>query len=38
MKVSNSKYIGGHFWWTAQEDITYPGFYSALEDYFKKHK
>ncbi|MDT4953852.1 MAG: hypothetical protein QOJ02_1990 [Acidobacteriota bacterium] len=38
MTITNPKYIGGHFWWTAQEDITYSGFYKILEDYFSKHK
>jgi hypothetical protein len=37
MRVNNPKYIGGHFWWTAQEDITYKDFYSSLADYFKKN-
>lgn len=38
MAVDNPKYIGGHFWWTAQEDITYSNFSKILEDYFNKHK
>jgi len=38
MTVTNSKYVGGHFWWTAQEDITYGAFSTKLESYFKKHK
>ncbi len=35
MQVKHPKYIGGHFWWTAQEDITYTGFYSALIRHFR---
>lgn len=35
MKIENPKYIGGHFWWTAQEDITYQGFYTPLITFFK---
>jgi hypothetical protein len=35
MKIENSKYIGGHFWWTAQEDIIYKGFYMTLVTFFK---
>ena len=35
MKVGNPKYIGGQFWWTAQEDITYKRFYKPLIKYFK---
>jgi hypothetical protein len=36
MQVTNPKYIGGHFWWTAQEDIIYTEFYRRVTEYFKK--
>lgn len=36
MTVKNPKYVGGHFWWTAQEDITYPAFLTKLKGYWKK--
>jgi|ERR1051325_5153120 hypothetical protein len=35
MQVYNPKYIGGHFWWTAQQDIVNDSFYSALIGNFK---
>lgn len=36
--TENIKYIGGHFWWTAQEDITYSDFIVVLDSYFNQHK
>jgi hypothetical protein len=35
MQIYSPKYVGGHFWWTAQEDIIYDGFYSVLKSHFK---
>ena len=36
MKVNVPNYIGGHFWWNAQEDIAYSEFYSRMTGYFKQ--
>jgi hypothetical protein len=36
MKVNVPKYVGGHFWWTGQEDIGYEGFYSLMTKFFRK--
>ena len=36
MKVNVPKYVGGHFWWTGQEDIAYEGFYYPMKRFFKK--
>ena len=35
MQVYNPKYVGGHFWWTAQQDMVDDRFYSALTSSFK---
>lgn len=35
LQIYTPEYLGGHFWWTAQEDILYDGFYSALKSNFK---
>lgn len=35
MNITNRTYVGGHFWWEAQEDIAYKGFYSPLTSFFK---